>query len=196
VFTQTFTEQFWNEVHEEWHSRSLGENGNNQNLNYSSDVGSWNFCQRLHNYGMECDESCQALDSFRVNEWSNSDIFLLVIMCIFMAAMMLLIFAKRVKAYEKAHIYGDEFDASYPGLPPMAMVLVFGIILAAIILLARLKLVNETLVFAVVTCILLFIYMLKLTLFENRGPNLLSASDRAEDPNIAFDHMNRQLFDA
>ena len=112
-----------------------------------------------------------------------------------MAAMMLLIFAKRVKAYEKAHIYGDDFEASYPGLPPMAMVLLFGIILAAIILAARLKFVNETLVFAVITCILLFIYMLKLTLFENRGPNLLG-SDRREDPNIAFDNMNRQLFDA
>jgi len=183
---ESFSKQFWDEV--EYVKRELS-NGR------SADIGNWNFCQRLHHYSMKCDESCLALDSFRVNEWSNSDIFLLVIMCIFMAAMMLLIFAKRVKAYEKAHIYGDDFEASYPGLPPMAMVLLFGIILAAIILAARLKFVNETLVFAVITCILLFIYMLKLTLFENRGPNLLG-SDRREDPNIAFDNMNRQLFDA
>ena len=132
------------------------------------------MCDRIYKYGMWCDQECRALDTFRVDEWSASDIFLVVIMCLFMAAMMLLIFAKRVKAYEKASIYGDDIDQPYPGLPPMAMILVFILIMTVILVLANLKFVNETLVFAVVMCILLFIYMLKLTLFERKsGPALL-----------------------
>jgi UDP-N-acetylmuramyl pentapeptide phosphotransferase/UDP-N-acetylglucosamine-1-phosphate transferase len=94
-------------------------------------------------------------------------------MCAFMAAMMLLVVAKRVKASQKARNYGD--DSYKPGLPPLAMALIFLVIIAIIIVLAKLKFINETLVFAVVTCILLFIYMLKLTLFESRRPVLLAA---------------------
>lgn len=89
---------------------------------------------------------------------------------------MLLVFAKRVKAYEKASVYGDEIDAPYPGLPPMAMMMLFVLIMTVILVLAGLKFVNETLVFAVVTCILLFIYMLKLTLFESKRTPLLPAA--------------------
>lgn len=162
-------------------SRSLTKRG----------VGNWNLCDRLWRYGAYCDEECQALDTFRVDQWSSSDIFLLIIMCLFMASMMLLVFAKRVKAYERASIYGDDMDVPYPGLPPMAMILLFILIMSVILLLANLKLVNETLVFAVVTCILLFMYMLKLTLFESRGPMLLPAAHRQS----ALNSMNRQLFD-
>jgi len=154
-------------------------------------VGSWNMCDRLWRYGAYCDEECRALDTFRVDQWSSSDIFLLIIMCMFMASMMLLVFAKRVKAYERASIYGDDMDVPYPGLPPMAMILLFILIMSVILVLANLKLVNETLVFAVVTCILLFMYMLKLTLFESRGPMLLPAAHRQS----ALNSMNRQLFD-
>ncbi|KAL7549908.1 hypothetical protein ACHAWF_013167 [Thalassiosira exigua] len=135
--------------------------------NYNN-IATWNMCQRVHKYGMWCDTGCQALDTFRVDEWSRSDIFLLVIMCIFMGAMMLLVFAKRVKAYERAAMWGDEPGAPNPGLPPCAMLMLFGIVFMIIVVLAALKFVNETLVFAVVTCVLLFIYMLKLTLFESR----------------------------
>ena len=89
-----------------------------------------------------------------------------------MAAMMLLVVAKRLKAAQKARLYGDE---NYkPGLPPHAMALIFLLIMSTIFVLAEMKFVNETLVFAVVTCILLFIYMLKLTLFESRRPVLLA----------------------
>ena len=49
------------------------------------------------------------------------------------------------------------------------------IVFTVIIVLAALKFVNETLVFAVVTCVLLFIYMLKLTLFESRKQVFLPA---------------------
>ena len=138
---------------------------------------------------MWCDEDCRALDTFRVNQWSHSDIFLLIIMCGFMSAMMLLIFAKRVKAYEKANVYGDEYETNYPGLPPMAMLLLFILIMTIILFLANLKFVNETLVFSVVVCVLLFIYMLKLTLFETRGPHLLPPANR-----VSRNSMNGQLF--
>ena len=42
----------------------------------------WNMCQRVHKYSMWCDANCQALDTFHVDEWSRSDAFLLVIMCV------------------------------------------------------------------------------------------------------------------
>jgi undecaprenyl pyrophosphate phosphatase UppP len=90
-----------------------------------------------------------------------------------MAAMMVLIVAKRLRAKQKARMYGD--DNVKQGLSPFAMSIIFAIIMIAIIVLASLKFVNETLVFAVVTCILIFIYMLKLTLFERRRPVLLAA---------------------
>jgi hypothetical protein len=137
------------------------------------DVGDWNICQRIYKYGVWCDEECQSLDSFRVDEWSKADIFLLLTMCAFMAAMMLLVVAKRIKASQKARIYGD--DSYKPGLPPLAMAVIFFVIIGIIVAMAHFKFVNETLVFAVVTCILLFIYMLKLTLFESRRPVLLAA---------------------
>mmetsp|Transcript_5262 Transcript_5262/g.10683 ORF Transcript_5262/g.10683 Transcript_5262/m.10683 type:complete len:318 (-) Transcript_5262:247-1200(-) len=159
----------------------------------SSNIGSWNFCDKVWTYGIFCDDECRALDTFREDSWSKSDIFLIVIMCLFLTAMVLLIFAKRAKAYEKASVYGDELDAPYPGLPPISILVFYVVILTIIIVLAKLKFVNETLVFSVVICILLFIYMLKLTLFESRGPTLLPAANRAS---IALNAMNRHLFDA
>lgn len=142
---------------------------------YNGNIAAWNMCQRVHKYGMWCDADCQALDTFRVDEWSRSDVFLLVIMCVFMGAMMLLVFAKRVKAYERAAMWGDEPGAPNPGLPPCAMLMLFAIVFTVIVVLAALKFVNETLVFAVVTCVLLFLYMLKLTLFESRKQVFLPA---------------------
>ena len=145
-------------------------------------VAQWNMCERVTKYGMWCDSDCQSLDTFRVDEWSRSDVFLLVIMCVFMGAMMLLVFAKRVKAYERAAMWGDEAGAPNPGLPPCAMLLLFGIVFTVIVTLAALKFVNETLVFSVVTCVLLFIYMLKLTLFENRKKVYLPARSTRNHP--------------
>mmetsp|Transcript_27381 Transcript_27381/g.49367 ORF Transcript_27381/g.49367 Transcript_27381/m.49367 type:complete len:622 (+) Transcript_27381:159-2024(+) len=157
--------------------RQLEENANEDGNadDATADAAAWNMCQRVHKYGMWCDGDCQALDTFRVDEWSRSDVFLLVIMCVFMGAMMLLVFAKRVKAYERAAMWGDEPGAPNPGLPPCAMLMLFAIVFTIIVVLAALKFVNETLVFAVVTCILLFIYMLKLTLFESRKQVFLPA---------------------
>lgn len=143
----------------------------NSYYNFDDEILNWNMCRKIYKYGVWCDDECRELDTFRIDEWSNSDMFLLAVMCIFMGSMMVLVLAKRVKAYEKASIYGDEF-ASGLGIPPFAMGLLFVVVFAAVIILANLRLVNETLVFAVVTCILLFIYMLKLTLFESKTPLL------------------------
>lgn len=137
------------------------------------DVGNWNMCQRIYKYGVWCDEECRSLDNFRTDLWSTSDIILLAIMVVFLTAMMLLIVAKRLKAQQKARMYGD--GKRMPGLPPLAMAIIFAVVMAVIITLAKLKFISETLVFAVVTCILLFIYMLKLTLLENQRPVLLAA---------------------
>ena len=53
---------------------------------------------------MWCDADCQAIDTFRVNEWSRSNVFVLVIMCVFMGAMMLLVFVRRVRLYKRAAV--------------------------------------------------------------------------------------------
>jgi len=164
VFTQAYHDDFWTEFREMMR-RSLYDN--------YYDIGNWNMCQRIYKYGVWCDKECRSLDFFRRDEWSTSDVVLLAIMSTFMTAMMLLVVAKRLKAQQRARIYGDE--QPMPGLPPFAMVIIFFVIMTVIITLAKLKFINETLVFAVVTCILLFIYMLKLTLFENRKPVLLAA---------------------
>ena len=147
------------------------------------------MCQRVYKYGVWCDEECRSLDTFRVDEWSGSDVILLIMMCIFMSGMMILVVTKRLNAAKKARLYGDE---SYkPGLPPFAMAIIFFLVVGTIIVLAKLKFVNATLVFAVVTCIILFIYMLKLTLFQSRRPVLLAAPrhDMFDNP------MDDRLFD-
>ena len=146
------------------------------------------MCQRIYKYGIWCDADCRALDFFRTDQWSSSDVFLLSIMCTFLSGMMLLIVAKRLKAQQKARMYGD--DQPLPGVPPFAMAIIFFVTLAIVITLAKLKFVNETLVFAVVTSILLFVYMLKLTLFENRRPVLLAAPRHDMfDNNPLDDHL-------
>ena len=103
--------------------------------------------------------------------------------------MMLLVVAKRLKAQQKARLYGDA--QPMPGLPPFGMTVIFAATMAVIITLAKLKFINETLIFAVVTCILLFIYMLKLTLFENRRPVILAAPrhDMFDNINQLDDHL-------
>jgi len=154
---ENFKADFW-----AYHHRHLDEDEGDDD-----GVGQWNICQKVYHYGLWCDEECRDIDVFRIDEWSTSDIFLLVIMGIFMGSMMLLIFAKRLKAYEKASVYADELNVRR-GCPPWFLGILFILILVAVIVLANLRLVNETLVFAVVTCILLFIYMLKLTLFESK----------------------------
>jgi uncharacterized membrane protein YhaH (DUF805 family) len=151
------------------------------------DIGEWNMCQRIYKYGLWCDEECRSLDFFRTDLWSGADTLLLSIMSVFITAMMLLVVAKRLKAAHKARIYGDV--QSMPGLPPFGMAIIFAVIMAVIVTLAKLKFVNETLVFAVVTCILLFIYMLKLTLFENRRPVLLAAPRHDMFDNPLDDHL-------
>ena len=139
------------------------------------DLDDWNMCQRVYKYGMWCDEECRSLDAFRTDEWSTADMVLLSIMCVFMASMMLLVIAKRLKAARKRRSYGQD-NLPMPGLPPIAMLAIFIGIVTIITVSAKLKFVNETLVFAVVICILLFICMLKLTLFDQRRPLLLATA--------------------
>ena len=139
------------------------------------------MCERVYKYGVWCDEDCRALDIFRTDRWSGADIILLSIMCTFICAMMLLITAKRLKAAQKWRQYHDGY--TMPGLPPMAMLTVFGAFIFIVFVMAKLKFVNETLVFAVLTSLLLFVYILKLVLFEKKRPKLLATRhDYFENP--------------
>eukprot|EP00557_Chaetoceros_sp_GSL56_P002657 CAMPEP_0176497604 /NCGR_PEP_ID=MMETSP0200_2-20121128/11817_1 /TAXON_ID=947934 /ORGANISM="Chaetoceros sp., Strain GSL56" /LENGTH=539 /DNA_ID=CAMNT_0017895637 /DNA_START=130 /DNA_END=1750 /DNA_ORIENTATION=- len=175
---ELFEKEFWKE-HAEIRERELGNA--NTNSYYDGSVSSWNMCNKLYNYGVWCDEDCRSIDAFRIDQWSKSDMFLLIVMCLFMAFMMLLVFAKRVKAYEKASIYGEEGLAEVGMSPPLACL--FVVIFTIVIVLAVLKFVNETLVFSVVTCILLFMFMLKLTLFESKASPLLGSKKKSKrDP--------------
>lgn len=147
------------------------------------------MCQRVYKYGLWCDEDCRSLDAFRTDRWSGADIILLSIMVSFSTCMMLLIVAKRLKAAQRATLYQDE--SSMPGLPPVAMLVIFMVIIFIIVILAKLKFVNETLVFAVAICLLLFIYMLKLTLFGTKRPKLLSTARH----DLFDSRMDERLFD-
>lgn len=184
---QAYHNQFWEEYEQVIQSKQQQNNGDRSLYDNNYDIGDWNMCQRLYRYGVWCDEGCRALDFFRTNNWSASDVFLLGIMCLFMTAMLLLIIAKRLKAQQKARMYGE--DHPIPGLPPFAMVIIFIIVMCIVITLAKVKFINETLVFSVVTCILLFIYMLKLTLFESRRPILLAAPRHDMYNNKLNDHL-------
>mmetsp|Transcript_1282 Transcript_1282/g.3705 ORF Transcript_1282/g.3705 Transcript_1282/m.3705 type:complete len:183 (-) Transcript_1282:596-1144(-) len=161
---QKYENDFWTEVDEA--KRDLYNNG--------YDVGDWNMCQRVYKYGVYCDEDCQSLNAYRTDRWSGADIVLLSFLVTFICGMMLLVVAKRLKAAQKQRIYGKA-STHLPGLPPAAMFMLFMVLMFIVVVLAKLNFVNETLIFAVVTCILLFIYMLKLTLFDNRRPVLLAA---------------------
>ena len=177
---QAFEKEFWEDV--ELQRRSLYEN--------AYDVGDWNMCQRVYRYGLWCDEECRSLDAFRTDQWSTADMILLGIMCSFLTSMMLLIVAKRLKAAQKQRMYLQD-EVSLPGLPPITMLAIYVCIIVIITVMAKFKFINETLVFAVVTCLLLFIYMLKLTLFDNRRPVLLAAARH----DIFDNPMDERLFD-
>ena len=170
---QEFEVEFWRDVERQ---RNLYDN------NYS--VDDWNMCQRVYKYGVWCDEDCRSLDTFRTDRWSGADIILLSIMCTFLSAMMLLVVAKRLKAAQKSRYYYSQ-EVSMPGLPPLAMMVIYAVVMSIMVTMAKLKFVNETLVFAVVCCLLLFIYMLKLTLFDSRKPVLLATPrhDLFDSPN-------------
>lgn len=95
-------------------------------------VGTWNMYGRIHHYGMCCHKDCMSCDTFHINEWSQSNIFLLVIMCIFVCAKMLLVFTKCVKAYKQAAVWGNVpgADSGAPRpCPPITMIMLFAIVI-------------------------------------------------------------------
>jgi len=184
-----FESEFWANIDSqlEDQERSLYEN------QYGG-VDSWNICEQVYKYGLYCDEECQSLDAFKSDQWSGADIVLLSIMCTFMAAMVVLVVAKRVKTTrsvrkQNSFFYANDYDTSVsgydtsaiPGLPASAMFTMFAAVMIIITALAFLHFVNETLVFAVVCCILLFIYMLKITLFSATKRPVLLTSPNHED---------------
>ena len=189
-YFQKFELEFWNDI---INSRQTSRDRSLYEDSYGG-VDDWNFCVQVHKYGMYCDEDCQSLDAFSSNQWSSADIVLLGIMCAFMATMMMLVVAKHNRATMKiqkqqSFYSGNEYDTAHsgidtkqvPGLPPAAMLIIFCAIMLTITAMALVHFVNETLVFAVVCCILLFIYMLKITLFSVQKRPILLASPNHED---------------
>eukprot|EP00531_Pseudo-nitzschia_arenysensis_P009895 CAMPEP_0116151924 /NCGR_PEP_ID=MMETSP0329-20121206/20370_1 /TAXON_ID=697910 /ORGANISM="Pseudo-nitzschia arenysensis, Strain B593" /LENGTH=689 /DNA_ID=CAMNT_0003648597 /DNA_START=232 /DNA_END=2301 /DNA_ORIENTATION=+ len=181
--------EFWNDMNSQF--------TNGDRLLYENSYGGvddWNMCEQVHKYGMYCDEDCQSLDAFSSNQWSSADIVLLSIMCTFMATMMVLIVAKHKRAArtilkQQSFYSANDYDPTHSGidsnqvsgLPPTVMYTIFGAIILTILALALVNFVNETLVFAVVCCILFFIYMLKITLFSVQKRPVLLASPNHED---------------
>jgi len=180
---EAFKADFWkemNQISRRLEDQNLDDQADNDQVDdYQVDdadfnIGDWNMCERVHSNGVWCDSECRALDVFRSNEWSRSDVFLLGIMGVFMSFMMVLILHEKKKAFDEAKVY-DGLDLPSPGLPPLSTGILFVLIIVAIAVLAILRFVNETLVSAVVSCILLFIYMLKMTLFDGRGGHFVGA---------------------
>ena len=153
-FRQKFEDEFWNSQRELY--------------NDDDNIQGWNMCRKIYKYAIWCDKDCRSLGNFRMDEWTESDIIHLVIMCGFITAMMSFIFTERLKTFKKASIYADDDNAPDPGIPPLPMGLLFLAILCCIIILASLMLVNETLLITAVCCTLICIWMLKQIFFETK----------------------------
>lgn len=183
---EAFTTEFWDDVDHNRRLEDAAEAAADDQGGDDSAIGGWNMCAQIFKYGVWCDSYCRSLDIFHVDQWSSSDIILMGVMLTFMLGMFVLVFAKRVKSYQRASILVDDFKTTNPGLPPMALLLGFALVLTTIAALALMRLVNETLVVSVVCCILLFVYMLKLSLFETKNSTGLIPSDGTTIDNYSY----------
>ena len=62
------------------HLEDQAEEGDGEGDGDDGNVAAWNMYQCVHKYGMWCGADCQALETFCVDEWIRSDVFLLIIM--------------------------------------------------------------------------------------------------------------------
>lgn len=168
--------------HERFWKSFFFQRGSERSSNNLTDV-TWNFCERLYNHSYQCDKAClKSVDHF-VNQhlWSAADLGILTVLCTFISAIMIIILVKRTKSFKRAIIYEDEQDTPHPGLPPVAIVMFFVVLASVVSSLIYLKLVTQTLALLVFLCIVLFIVLLKFTLFGEmhyREPQLHYASMR------------------
>lgn len=147
-------------------------------------VQNWNMCTKVFKYSILCDDDCRSLDKFRLDEWPTSYIFLLGGMMAFIWLLMSLILMNRSKAYDKALIYADDFNAPDFGMMPCTMATIFLFSLICIGLLAGLRLVNVTVMVAAGGCIILLGYLIKITFSDNQ-PGL----PQSGDPKIHTDYV-------
>jgi hypothetical protein len=148
----------------------------------------WNFCERLYNHSYQCDKSClKSVDRF-VNQhlWSMADLGIFTVLCTFISTMMIILLVKRTKSYKRAMIYEDEPDTPSPGLPPIAIFMFFFVLASIISSLVYLKLVTQTLALLVFLCIVLFIVLLKFTLF---------GETHYREPQLHYASMRRRILD-
>ena len=155
--------------------RSLEENVEEDDR---QSVEEWNMCTQIMKYGSWCDAECRALDVFAINEWSQADVILLSIISSVMTLFMVIVYKKKAYQYKVARDSTD-VNASYAGVPPVLLSLLFLTIVGGIVYFAFLNLVNETLLIGIIMCVLLFIYTARLTLYDSKKKPLLSGEDGA-----------------
>jgi len=152
---ELYHEIFWENIR-----RELSEGSGVQKL------PTWNFCERIYNHSLSCDKSCQRIiDNFvNKNRWSAADVGILGMLFTFITAMIYIILVKRAKSYQRAVIYEDESDTPYPGLPPIALAMIFLVVIGVILGCVYLNLVNQALVISMFFGVILLIMLMKVTL--------------------------------
>jgi len=161
---EKFEREFWRG------QRELSYYVNNTNDDViENSVGDWNMCTKMNKYSIWCDQDCQSLGNL-IHEWSSTDLILLGIMCTFLVSTMGFVLSNRSQAYAKAAIYADDYNSPNFGIPPRAMGYLFLMLLVSIAIFAGLRLVNETLVIALVCCFIVLGYLVKITFFKGNKP--------------------------
>jgi len=84
-----------------------------------------------------------------------------------MVVLMVLIISKRIVAYELAESLQDPDSPKFRGFPPFYVGLLYVLIICGILILALVNMVHETIIVTSAVCIILFVYLMKLTLYDS-----------------------------
>jgi len=169
---EKFEQEFWRE-HREL-SYDVYATGNDT---INDTLQTWNMCTKIHAYSTYCDQDCQSFDSYRIDEWPYSSVVQLAVIWTILASTMCLILVNRSRAFEKASIYADDFNAPQLGILPHSMGILFLSVLVIIGILAGLRLVYLTLLVAGLCCLLSVTYLLNITFREGKKPGYPNSED-------------------
>jgi lysylphosphatidylglycerol synthetase-like protein (DUF2156 family) len=133
----------------------------------ANDMEDWNLCKQLLLHGQWCDAKCQGTSFGSVSNWTASSVSVISTLAILMISVMVLIFSKRVVAYEMAESLQDPNVPKFRGFPPIYVAFSYVLIIVGILCLALLNMVHETILVASIVTVILFIYLMKLTLFDS-----------------------------
>jgi len=102
-----------------------------------------------------------------VSNWTSKSVSVIFTLSIIMVVLMVLIFSKRVLAYELAESLQDPDAPKFRGFPPFYVGLLYVLIICGILSIALLNMVHETIIMTSAVTIILFVYLMKLTLFDS-----------------------------